>query len=100
MPPYPVRPGNVEFRLGRDEDELGIFDARYALPGRPEGPGGAVLHRVVDDPQPALDRLVELGATEFQPVTRRGEGFVTASVVDPFGNVLAVMTNPHWSERD
>jgi len=26
----------------------------------------------------------------------RGEGFVTASVVDPFGNVLGVMTNTHY----
>ena len=26
------------------------------------------------------------------------EGFVTASVVDPFGNVLGVMYNPHYVE--
>jgi hypothetical protein len=27
-----------------------------------------------------------------------GEGFVTAAVVDPFGNVLGVMYNPHYLE--
>lgn len=27
-----------------------------------------------------------------------GEGFVTASVVDPFGNILGIMTNPHYVE--
>ncbi|AWZ26995.1 glyoxalase [Rhodococcus pyridinivorans] len=29
-------------------------------------------------------------------MTERGPGFVTASVVDPFGNVLAVMYNQHY----
>ena len=42
-------------------------------------------------------RLIERGATEYDPITPRGDsGFVTASVVDPFGNVLGIMTNPHW----
>ena len=26
----------------------------------------------------------------------RGPGFVTASVVDPFGNILGVMVNQHY----
>lgn len=99
IPPYFARPGYVEFRVGPHEDELGLIDERYAPPGRPAAPGGAILYWVVDDPQAALARLVELGATPYQPVTERGEGFVTASVVDPFGNVLGVMTNPHWSGR-
>lgn len=99
IPPYFVRPGYVEFRVGPHEDELGIIDARYAPAGRPEGPGGAILHWAVADPSAALERLVELGATPYQPVTVRGEGFVTASVVDPFGNVLGFMSNPHWAEH-
>ncbi|MER7475207.1 hypothetical protein ABT351_31575, partial [Micromonospora sp. NPDC000018] len=28
----------------------------------------------------------------------RGSGFVTATVVDPFGNLLGVMYNPHYVE--
>ena len=33
-------------------------------------------------------------------MTRRGDGgFITASVVDPFGNVLGIMQNPHWREQ-
>jgi hypothetical protein len=33
----------------------------------------------------------------YDPITPRGEsGFVTASVVDPFGNVLGIMSNPHY----
>ena len=97
--PYYVRPGYVEFRVGPDEDELGIIDGRYAPVDEPRTPGGAVLSWHVDDPQAVLERLVALGATEHQPVTPRGEGFVTASVVDPFGNVLGFMSNPHWAAR-
>ena len=40
-----------------------------------------------------------MGAQEHLPITPRGEaGFVTASVVDPFGNVLGIMYNPHYLE--
>ena len=31
-------------------------------------------------------------------MTQREAGFVTASVIDPFGNVLGVMHNPHYLE--
>jgi hypothetical protein len=46
-----------------------------------------------------LARLLELGATEHDPITQRGDGtkgFTTAAVVDPFGNVLGIMYNPHY----
>jgi hypothetical protein len=45
-------------------------------------------------------RLLALGATEYQPITHHGDGggFATASVVDPFGNVLGVMHNSHYQE--
>lgn len=95
---YFQRPGYVEFRIGDYEHELGIIDARYAPVDEPSTPGGAVVHWHVDDLPAAVDRLLALGATLRQPITDRGEGFVTASVVDPFGNVLAVMTNPHYLE--
>jgi len=41
-------------------------------------------------------RLLELGATEYQPVVEREAGFITASVVDPFGNILGLMYSPHF----
>ena len=59
---------------------------------------GVILNWHVDDVAATLDRLVELGATQHDPITERGAGFVTASVVDPFGNVLRVMANPHYLE--
>jgi predicted enzyme related to lactoylglutathione lyase len=87
----------AEFRLGDLEAELGIIDRRWAPPSAP-GPGGAIMHWHVDDLEGTLARLLELGATEYQPITPRGEGFVTAAVVDPFGNVLGLMRNPHYLE--
>jgi predicted enzyme related to lactoylglutathione lyase len=91
-------PAYVEFRVGPDEDELGLIDRRYAPPGASGNPGGAIMHWQVDDVSSAVDRLVELGATEYQPVTKREAGFVTASVVDPFGNILGLMYSPHFME--
>jgi predicted enzyme related to lactoylglutathione lyase len=92
-------PGYVEFRIGDDADELGIIDRRYA-PGRAQpGPGGAILLWHVDDIAVTLATLLAAGATEYEAVTPRGDGgFITASVVDPFGNVLGIMENPHWRE--
>jgi predicted enzyme related to lactoylglutathione lyase len=52
----------------------------------------------VDDVSAAVARLLELGATEYQPVIKREAGFVTASVVDPFGNILGLMHSPHFVE--
>lgn len=37
-----------------------------------------------------------MGAKEYLPVTKRGDSFITASVVDPFGNVLGVMYSQHY----
>lgn len=94
--PYFRVPGYVEFRIGDYEDELGIVDRKYAPPGASAGPGGQIVFWHVDDLAGTVDRLTALGAAEHEPVRDRGHGFVTASVVDPFGNVLGVMTNPHY----
>lgn len=95
------RAGYYEFRVGDYEHELGLIDARFR-PGGPDaaGPGGAVMYWHVDDLEAAVDRLLAMGAAEHEKITERGEGtgFVTASVVDPFGNILGVMTNPHYLE--
>ena len=98
--PYFERPGYYEFRVGDYEHELGLIDSRYAPEGSASEPGGAILYWHVDDVAAALQRLVSMmGAKEYEPLTRRGEaGFVTASVVDPFGNVVGIMYNPHYLE--
>jgi predicted enzyme related to lactoylglutathione lyase len=90
------KPAYVEFRLGDYQHELGIVDSRFAASDRPTAPGGAVTYWHVDDVRATVERLVSLGATVHEQPTERGPGFVTASVVDPFGNVLGVMYNQHY----
>ncbi|HEV7650216.1 MAG TPA: VOC family protein [Actinophytocola sp.] len=92
---FEVPGGYVEFRIGDSSDELGIVHSSYA-PHEAGKPAGQIVYWAVDDVQATLDRLLALGATEHQPVTERGDGFVTASVVDPFGNVLGFMYNQHY----
>ena len=90
-------PAYVEFRVGDYEDELGIIDRRYA-PHHQESPAGAVVYWHVDDVAVAVKDLQARGAKEHEPIVERGDGFITASMVDPFGNILGVMYNPHYVE--
>jgi predicted enzyme related to lactoylglutathione lyase len=96
--PYFLRDGYAEWRLGDHQAELGLIDASYRAPGTPTGPVGAVLYWHVDDLEHELARLVELGATVHEQPQDRGHGFVTATVLDPFGNLLGIMYNPHYVE--
>jgi predicted enzyme related to lactoylglutathione lyase len=89
-------PAYVEFRIGDYQHELGIVDSRFAAPGQTEKPAGAIMYWAVDDVRAAYERLLSLGATSYDEPTERGPGFVTASVVDPFGNILGVMYNQHY----
>jgi predicted enzyme related to lactoylglutathione lyase len=101
--PYFVRPEQgppayVEFRIGDYQHELGIIDRSYAPEGAASGPGGVVMYWHVDDVAATFDRLLSMGAKEYQPITPREAGWITASVVDPFGNVLGIIYNPHYLE--
>ncbi|MEV1170226.1 VOC family protein [Nonomuraea sp. NPDC049784] len=95
-PYYQVPGGYIEWRVGDYQHELGIIDSRYAPEGATERPAGEIMHWHVDDLEAALERLLAMGAKEYQPITKHGEGFVTASVTDPFGNVLGIMYNQHY----
>jgi predicted enzyme related to lactoylglutathione lyase len=96
--PDSEHPAYIEFRLGDYQHELGIIDRRYAPKDAGAAPGGAIVFWHVDDLAAALEKLIALGAKEYEPVTKRGEGFITASVVDPFGNILGIMYNAHYLE--
>jgi len=97
--PNPEQPAYIEFRIGDYQHELGFIDRKYAPKSAAGGPGGAVAYWHVDDLNAIFERLLSLGAKEYEPITKRGEsGFVTASVVDPFGNILGIMYNPHYLE--
>ncbi|MCI0710528.1 MAG: VOC family protein [Chloroflexi bacterium] len=88
----------IEFRLGDYEHELGIINDAYAPHGAAAGPGGAVVYWHVNDIEAALKKVIAMGAQAYEPLTERGEGFITASVIDPFGNILGIMYNQHYLE--
>jgi predicted enzyme related to lactoylglutathione lyase len=99
--PYFERPDSehrayIEFRLGDYQHELGIIDSKFA-PKSAATPRGAVVYWHVDDMAATLEKAMAMGAKENEPLTKRGEaGYITASVVDPFGNILCIMYNPHY----
>lgn len=101
--PYVRRVAYAEFRVGDYQHELGLLDSRF-LPdlgggkAAATGPAGVILYWHVDDVPATLERLAAMGATLHQPPRDFGEGFVGASVIDPFGNVLGIMDNPHYLE--
>lgn len=100
---YFDRPEYAEFRLGDYQHELGLLNTRYMRDlGAPDtsaaGPAGAVVYWHVDDVPATLDRLLSMGAKQHEPPRDFGEGFIGASVVDPFGNILGIMYNPHYLE--
>ncbi|MBI2511509.1 MAG: VOC family protein [Opitutae bacterium] len=88
--PYFDQPFYVGFNVGGFE--LGLVpDARPAA-----GPGGGVAYWGVDDVRATHARLIALGATSLEEPTEVGGGIVVASVVDPFGNTLGLIFNPHF----
>lgn len=97
--PDPENLAYLEYRIGDSQDELGIIDKKYAPQAASlSGPGGAILYWHVDDVPGMLKKLIEMGASEYDPLTERGVDWLTASVVDPFGNVIGLIHSPHYKE--
>jgi predicted enzyme related to lactoylglutathione lyase len=97
--PDPENLAYLEYRIGDSQDELGIIDKKYAPQAASlSGPGGAILYWHVDDVPGMLEKLIELGASEYDPLTERGVDWLTASVVDPFGNIIGLIHSPHYKE--
>lgn len=75
------------YELGLDPDMTGITI----------GIGGVGAYWGVSDCEAEFARLLELGASAHSPVRDVGEGIRVAAVTDPFGNVIGVIQNPHFS---
>jgi catechol 2,3-dioxygenase-like lactoylglutathione lyase family enzyme len=76
---------------------LGLFErgafARTAgaeTPAKPERQTATELYVRVDDVEPVIDRLEELGARQLAPLAPREWGEEAAYYADPDGNVVAV----------
>ena len=88
----------LEWRVGDYQHEFGVLNSKYAPHALGGGPSGAIVYWAVDDVEAAYARLLSLGAAPHDKPTERGPGYVTASVLDPFGNVLGVMFNQHYQD--
>jgi len=88
--PYFAEPFYVGFNVGGFE--LGLDpDVANVKQGN-----NAVAYWGVADARAAHGRLLGLGARENSPVHDVGGGILVGSVLDPFGNVLGVIQNPHF----
>lgn len=89
--PYFDEPFYVGFDVGGFE--LGLQPEE---PGASAGSSGVVAYWGVENADDALERLLELGASEHGSVQDVGGGIRVASVLDPYGNVLGIIENPHF----
>ena len=56
----------------------------------------AVAYWGVSNIDDACAHMLQAGATSRQSPTDVGDGIKVASVVDPFGNVIGLIQNPHF----
>lgn len=88
-PPYFDEAFYVGFTVGGFE--LGL------VPDADPGAAGAVAYWGTADAEAELQRILALGATLHEAVKDVGGGIKVATVLDPFGNVLGVIENPHFT---
>jgi predicted enzyme related to lactoylglutathione lyase len=86
--PYFDQPYYAGFAVGGFE--LGL------VPDGTPGSTGAVAYWAVDDIEADVKRIVGLGAGVREAVKDVGGGIRVADLLDPFGNVIGLIENPHF----
>ena len=89
--PYFDEPFYVGFNIGGFE--LGLD------PNSPSGAGGTTAYWGVPNADDAMGFLLSIGATEEVAAREVGEGIKVGTVLDPFGNRLGVIENPHFDPK-
>jgi predicted enzyme related to lactoylglutathione lyase len=90
--PYFDEPFYVGFNIGGYE--LGLNPDRV---GAGAGPGAVVAYWGVDDLDAVLRHFVDAGATVKVAAQDVGGGIKVATVADPFGNLIGLIENPHFT---
>lgn len=90
--PYFDQPFYVGFSVG--SFELGL------LPGTQPGTNGPQPLWGVANIEEAFSHLLQLGASELEPIAEVGEGIKVAAVKDPFGNRLGIIENPNFKTSE
>ncbi len=89
--PYFDQPYYVGFQIGGFE--LGLD------PNAGTGAGGCSAYWGVDDAEAAVAHMRSVGGTVHSPPTDVGEGIRVATVLDPFGNHVGIIQNPHFDPK-
>ncbi len=89
--PYFDEPYYVGFNVGGFE--LGLMPDQTPAVQKIEG---VVTYWGVEDIEKAFERLIDAGATAYENPEEVGGGIMTATVKDPWGNVLGIIYNPHF----
>ncbi len=92
--PYFDEPFYVGFNIGGFE--LGLVPD---LPVAGPPPTGVVAMWGVNDVAAECMRLHAHGATIHEEPKEVGGGIVVASVLDPFGNIIGLIHNPHFDPK-
>lgn len=85
---------------------VGFNIGGYELGLQPEeGPKGEKIESVVsywgvEKIQEVYDRLIALGATENEKPYNPGGEMMTATLKDPFGNVIGLIYNPYFKLKE
>jgi predicted enzyme related to lactoylglutathione lyase len=90
--PYFDEPFYVGFSVGGFE--LGL------IPDGTPGSDGAQAYWGVADATATLEKLLSFGAVLLEEVNEVGGGIKVASVLDPFGNRLSIIENPHFKASE
>ncbi|UOQ97807.1 VOC family protein [Hymenobacter sp. 5317J-9] len=88
--PYFNEPFYVGFNVGG-------YELGFVPDGKAAGPAGPTAYWGVPDAAAAYERLLSLGAQPGEAVQDVGGGVLLGSVLDPFGNLLGVIQNPHFA---
>lgn len=90
--PYFDQPFYVGFAIGGFE--LGL------LPEGQPGTQGSVTYWGVEHIEAEVERLLGLGATLHHAITDVGDGIRTVELLDPFGNQIGLIDNPHFDASE
>ncbi|MES3022556.1 MAG: VOC family protein [Pseudomonadota bacterium] len=89
--PYFDQPFYVGFEIGGFE--LGL------VPDGTPGTSGSTAYWGVDDIEAELARIVALGAQVHTAIQEVGDSVKVVELLDPFGNLLGLIYNPHFDPR-
>ena len=89
--PYFDEPFYVGFNVGGYE--LGLDPNAQPVA---KASAGVVAYWGVEDIAVEFKRLLELGAQEHMALREVGGGIYVATVLDPFGNIIGLIHNPHF----